>query len=942
MKNCIFSNNQVKFGYPINHELDDGSGGAIGLFNSILKGTNVNFTYNTANYGGAVCIVFHSKVNMQCSNFSHNTAASGSATFGSTFSTFLYKNCSLYQNQNVGRRNHTEATVIYVVQHSMINISGFKCENHRGLNCISAYNNSIVKIVNAFFSMNLGGTILIKNNRHLVTVSSSFFNNTEFEHGGAIFSVNSTLDISHSVFYHNRAKEGGSLYVMFSTADLNNCTFKNNSNAAIIIWNSTASTVKCTFESNSSPIFSGALLVHNFSFVNVSRTIFLKNSGTTGGAIGVNRSSSIVISGCYFSTNNALFSTDKNFTGGGGEGGGAIFVEGSTLKLFASRFYNNCADNMGGSVLSGNETSLLIHDTDFENNRAGSHGGAIAIYDQSYITIHGCSLTNNSVLGYVESKGGGLFARGNCTVFISNVYITESNAQEGSAIYISNFCQITMFNSSFMANIYLTIVLLSSVSSHINGCRFFNNSSPLAVSSASSANVTNTVFYYNIGHYGGVLFAEFLSNVSFHNCSFTGNTAFEGGVLFTHNSDIRLISSNFTGNNATNGRVFKISGHLFIAHCIINNNKANGDGGVGYLEETSQINISTSIFRANSAFNNGGVLFTHNSDIRLISSNFTGNNATNGGVFKISGHLFIAHCIMNNNKANGDGGVGYLEETSQINISTSIFRANSAFNNGGVLWIKRSTVNVWNSSFVHNWAGYNGGVANVEYNSTINISLTTCFGNKGTYGGVVTASKKATLFVHNSKLLQNSADDCGAALLDSASVLEISFSKTYRNNANLNGQTLCAMNYSLFISTSSLFKGNTGLIYLYNSTGYLENCTLIVNKRRKARIRSIHIFTSELNFSNTIFEQNMEQHGIGIESGSSITSFINRLRTYRCLMKHGSIMLKSNVTNFKQIAIKEHFLEEYPAGNLATEETQFASSELLSLDVFFHVPNQYN
>ena len=500
MKNCIFSNNQVKFGYPINHELDDGSGGAIGLFNSTLKGTNVNFTYNKANYGGAVCIVFHSKVNMQCSNFSHNTAASGSATFGSTFSTFLCKNCSLYQNQNVGRRNHTVATVIYVVQHSMINISGFKCENHRGLNCISAYNNSIVIIVNAFFSMNLGGTILIKNNSHLVTVGSSFFNNTELEHGGAIFSVNSTLDISHSVFYHNRAKEGGSLYVMFSTAYLNNCTFKNNSNAAIIIWNSTASAVKCTFESNSSPVLSGALLVHNFSFVNVSRTIFLKNSGTTGGAIGVNRSSSSVISSCYFSGNTAPNTTDKNFTGrGGGGGGGAIFVEGSTVKLFASRFYNNCADNMGGSVYSANETLLLIEDTDFENNRAGSHGGGIAIYDQSYITIHGCSLTNNSVLGYVESKGGGLFARGNCTVFISNVCITESNAQEGTAIYILDFCQITMFNSSFMANIYSTIVLLSSVSSHINGCRFFNNSSPLAVSSASSANVTNTVFYYNIG-----------------------------------------------------------------------------------------------------------------------------------------------------------------------------------------------------------------------------------------------------------------------------------------------------------------------------------------------------------------------------------------------------------------------------------------------------------
>ena len=63
----------------------------------------------------------------------------------------------------------------------------------------------------------------------------------------------------------------------------------------------------------------------------------------------------------------------------------------STLEMFATRFYNDYADNHGGSAFSGNKSSLLINDTDFEDNTAGF-------------------------------TGGGLFAATNCTVFISNVH----------------------------------------------------------------------------------------------------------------------------------------------------------------------------------------------------------------------------------------------------------------------------------------------------------------------------------------------------------------------------------------------------------------------------------------------------------------------------------------------------------------------------------------
>ena len=206
----------------------------------------------------------------------------------------------------------------------------------------------------------------------------------------------------------------------------------------------------------------------------------------------------------------------------------------------------------------------------------------------------------------------------------------------------------------------------------------------------------------------------------------------------------------------------------------------------------------------------------------------------------------------------------------------------------------------------------------------MNITQTTYFGNKGPFGSVLFARKDTSIFVNNSKILQNSAEIYGVVLLVGASVLEMSLSKVHRNNANYMPEAIRATKNSLFIFKSSLFKENTGLINLRNSTGYLENCTLIANQ--KQNVGTISLRKSQLQLSNTILEQNMEQDGPSIESDSYPATFINRLHTYKCQMKRGNMMLKSNATNFKQIAIKEHFLREF--SSLATKETQFASSEL--------------
>ena len=257
---------------------------------------------------------------------------------------------------------------------------------------------------------------------------------------------------------------------------------------------------------------------------------------------------------------------------------------------------------------SANKFSLLIHETDFKNNTAGLCGGAISIFNQSFIAINESSLISNSMLGDV-SKGGGFFAQLNCTLIISHVHLTGCFAAEAGALYGKLFSQIIIFNSSFEANRDLMIALVGSVSTHISECKIFNNSKPLGIFSSGPVNVTNTIFSCNFGQDGAIFYVDTPFYVLFSNCSFTENTAFEGGAIYGANSNTGLIGSNFTKNNATNGGVFAVTGLLLIKSSILNNNTAKGGSRVEYLETNNQLNITRSFFRRNSAHNDGGVLW---------------------------------------------------------------------------------------------------------------------------------------------------------------------------------------------------------------------------------------------------------------------------------------------------------------------------------------------
>ena len=290
-------------------------GSAIFSNRSFVQFTDIYFVDNRVDsVGGAIFATDRSFMRLENCTF-RNSEVMHEHTYENI--TIRDEGCAIYLFNSTAEMNEVKfirnkarsGAAIKLINHSMINVSNLKCENQRGYSssCISASDNCKMSVYNSTFRMNTGSTISLWNNSIIHVVSSSFFNNSTPLKGGAIYSHNSTLDISHSVFYHNKVANGGGAFLLeLSGATVNNCTFLNNLNTAVVVTaNTTISIINSIFESNSSPDFGGAQLVGPFSVMNVSNTTFLKNSASAGGAVYANDHSLLVMSYSIFSENSA-------------------------------------------------------------------------------------------------------------------------------------------------------------------------------------------------------------------------------------------------------------------------------------------------------------------------------------------------------------------------------------------------------------------------------------------------------------------------------------------------------------------------------------------------------------------------------------------------------------------------------------------------------------
>jgi parallel beta-helix repeat protein len=308
----------------------------------------------------------------------------------------------------------------------------------------------------------------------------------------------------------------------------------------------------------------GGGLVNEYGSPQIINCTFSENSSQYYGGAIYNYYSSPILVNCTFILNSA------------GYGGGIYNYRGDT-NLNNCTFIDNKSNSTGGGVSSNGGSSIITNCT-FIDNRANYAGGGTYNRGDSLI-INNSSFTGN----WAEHEGGGI----NCSV--ANSSMTNCIFSKNSADYGGGGIR---FDDS---------------DPNLTGCTFIENSGRYGgglYNDNSNLNLTNCKFIANTGYdYGGGMCNMSSNNLNLNNCIFIANRAnSNGGGMYNNFSDLSFTNCTFTGNSARNGNAFAFNSRnqwfqstVGLIDCIL------WDGGTEiWNNDNSIINISYSNIQNNS------------------------------------------------------------------------------------------------------------------------------------------------------------------------------------------------------------------------------------------------------------------------------------------------------------------------------------------------------
>ncbi len=253
---------------------------------------------------------------------------------------------------------------------------------------------------------------------------------------------------------------------------------------------------------------------------------------------------------------------------------------------------------------------------------------------------------------------------------------------------------------------------------------------------------------WKIDNFGGAVYCDSDSVVTFTNCTFSGNLADPNRPIFDPNEPEG--PENYANDDSVvgfgGGVAFKYNADVTFQDCNFVENVGCEGGGVYWAWSESL--ISDCNFVGNSAGSGGGVLFVGGSP-EIARSNFSGNEATalfarGGAICSLGANPVIADCSISNNEAVGSGGGIY--------VSSKDIGGNGISDGDMVL--------VENCLITGNIAGVSGGGISANWYSDPEITNCTIADNTVTegYGGGLYSSYGNYSNVINSILWNNYAD----------------------------------------------------------------------------------------------------------------------------------------------------------------------------------------
>ncbi|WP_084269550.1 DUF11 domain-containing protein, partial [Methanobrevibacter curvatus] len=473
----------------------------------------------------------------------------------------------------------------------------------------------------------------------------------------------------------------------------------------------------------------------------------------------------------------------------------------------------------GGAVpysINGINTGLTMNNTYDNLIISGEYGSPIFdgknLYQIWNISANNITIANITFINGIGSSGGAIYNTGNNTKIKNSSFVanTANDTANGGAIFNQNGINFNVVNSSFINN-----------TANGGGAIFNQNGTNFSVSGSS--------FINNNATSGGAIFNQDGTNFSVNGSTFINNTASDAGGAIVSSGISLILYSNFTSNNANNfaGAIW-VGNYTNISYSnFLLNNATMG----GAIEGEYSIDISYSNFNNNTAILGAAV---HGAKPFNVSyCNFTYNDAEMGTVSteNLSG-LNIDYSNFINNTA----GIAGIIDDANLNINHNNFTNNSVVLQFGGLGAygplyMALTINGLNSSNNFNNNTLIFQIAGDGLNITILDSFNQT-GNKNLieFSGFANASVTGLTFLENST--NHYLKDSIVSGYETGIILDNTSSNIVINNTNITYNSIGVYINSIlanYIYSSNIINNTYGIRTATDASNMVINYNRFVN-----------------------------------------------------------------------------------------------------------------
>ena len=392
---------------------------------------------------------------------------------------------------------------------------------------------------------------------------------------------------------------------------------------------------------------------------------------------------------------------------------GAVSVAHVQANFIACVFENNAANPpvTGGGAVWIDTSTVLFQACVFNNNTSKNYAGAVSAY-ASRVYVRDCRFSGNrtNVPGHSSFNAAGAIHGNASTIRIANSRFENNQAgYVGGAIYVlgpweTPVADLEITDSLFTGNV--------------------------AVRDPGGTNNDPTT--------GGAIFMEDKVNARFYNCRFTNNSAQQGGAISSFRSitDIKncVFQANRAVGSAQNGE--SLGGAIIV---LSPDNPDQTTNGGTLNRPPAQLTLTDSLIQgqgtgAPSARQGGGIFLLGDTHAAFgITVQQNGTQESNRTVANLKRVVF-ADLATVDDAGNGTGGAVTAAFTTFHADACIVEKCSTSQNGGGFEFVYGSDATITNTTFAQNTAGVLGGAV-AMFGGTLNIDACNLVDNRLTNPG---------------------------------------------------------------------------------------------------------------------------------------------------------------------------------------------------------------